>query len=111
MNFVNAEIFPFARQLESAGDSAIYNNSRYVDGVIEIKGTSTTFSVEVQACIDVNEEIEWTTLMVINENNQSKLTNITSKGLYAFSMKGKNRIKVKVNSVSGGYITITGKFN
>lgn len=110
MNLVNAEIFPFARQVTVAKDSDIYNNARYSEGVLEIKGTASSFSVEIQACIDVTDTIEWTTLMVVNESDFSTLEDITAKGLYAFSMAGKNRIKVKINSVSGGYLTITGKF-
>lgn len=110
MNLVNAEIFPFARQVSVAGESDIYNNVRYSEGVLEVKGTATSFSVEIQACIDVTDTIEWTTLMVIDESNLTTLGSITEKGLYAFSMAGKNKIKVKINSVSGGYLTITGKF-
>ena len=110
MNLVNAEIFPFARQVSAAKECDIYNNARYSEGVLEVKGTATSFNVEIQACVDISDTIEWTTLMVVNESDFSTLDAITDKGLYAFSMAGKNRIKVKINSVSGGYLTITGKF-
>lgn len=109
MNLVNAEIFPFARQVTDAGESDIFNNSRYSEGVLEVKGTATSFSVEIQACVDVNDP-EWTTLMSISESDFSTLSEISQKGLYAFSMAGKNRVKIKINSISGGNLTITGKF-
>lgn len=58
MNLVDAEIFPFARRITSAKESDAFCNTRYTEGVLEIKGTATNFSVIVQACIDVTESIE-----------------------------------------------------
>lgn len=48
--------------------------------------------------------------MVTNESDFTTLNSMTNKGLYSFSLMGKNRIRVKVESVSGGYLTVTGKF-
>ena len=68
----------------------------YTDGTIEFKGTATSFSAEIQACIDKNTTENWVTLCVVDESNFNTLTNITAKGLYSFNAMGKTiRVEIK----------------
>lgn len=110
MNLVNAEIFPFARARSVTGYTDVFNNVRYSDGVLEVKGSATSFDLKVEACLDVNEPLQWTTLMVVDESSFATMDTISSKGLYAFSLGGKNRIRVNIQNISGGELTVTGKF-
>ena len=101
--------FKFFDEAAAAGESNVFISHCYTDATIEIKGDATAFNVEVQACIDIETEPEWTTLCVVDESNFNTLTSLTAKGLYSFSAMGKS-VRVKINSVSGGSLTIVGKF-
>lgn len=99
--------FLFFREAESAGDSAMFMSHCYTDGTIEFKGDAT-FSAEIQGCIDLDNP-NWITLCVVNEANFNTLNTISENGLYSFNAMGKG-IRVKLNSVSGGKLTVVGKF-
>lgn len=103
------QVFPFFRGATAAGESDIFRSHCYTDATIEIKGTASSFSVSVEACLDTEETESWTTLCVVNEGDFSTLTDLTAKGLYSFSVMGKS-IRIKINSISGGNLTIVGKF-
>jgi len=104
--------FPFFKDATVAGESDKWLNTMCSAGSIEIKGTATSFSLEIQGAVDDEDpnNIEWATLCVINANDLSTVNNITSKGIYSVDVSGKS-IRVKINSISGGNLTIVGKFS
>ena len=101
--------FVFFRDQSSAGESNVFWSHSYTDGTIEIKGSATSFDVEIQGCIDKESTENWITLAVVDENSLAIKTTIEDAGLYSFNAMGKG-IRVKINSVSGGELTIVGKF-
>lgn len=101
--------FPFFKEVTSAGESDAFCSHCYTDGTIEFKGTATSFSAEIQACIDIESAENWVTLCVVDESNFNTLNTISAKGLYSFNAMGKS-IRVKLNSISGGNLTVVGKF-
>ena len=106
MSAINA--FPFFRKVEEAGISDAFYSHAYTDATVEVKGTATSFEVEIQGCLDKEEE-NWITLCLVDESDYETLNKVTAAGLYSFSAMGKG-IRVKINSISGGYLTIVGKF-
>ncbi len=103
------ENFVFFKDAESAGESKSFVSHCYTEGTIEVRGDATSFSVEVQGCLNREGEIQWTTLCVIDERNLALVTDITEKSLYSFYAMGKG-IRVKINNISGGKLTVVGKF-
>ena len=101
--------FPFFRGATEAGESDVFMSHVYTDGTIEIKGSATSFEVEIQACIDRETEENWITLSVVDESDFSIKNTIEEAGLYSFNAMGK-AIRVKINSISGGDLTAVGKF-
>lgn len=104
--------FLFFEDANAAGESAVFNNAACTDGSIEVKGDATSFSLEVQGAVDTKNPnaIEWTTLFAINETDLTTVTEIEAKGLYYINAVGKC-VRVKINSISGGSLTVVGKFS
>ena len=103
------ENFVFFKKTEAPGESNAFTSHCYTDGTIEFKGSATAFNAEIQACIDREEALSWVTLCVVDESNFDTLTSLTAKGLYSFNAMGKS-VRVKINSISGGDLTVVGKF-
>ena len=101
--------FAFFKDIEGIGESNIFKSFCYTDGTIEFKGDAESFEAEIQACIDMESEPNWVALSVLNESNLNMGNTISEKGLYSFNAMGKN-IRVKINSISGGKLTVVGKF-
>ena len=101
--------FPFFKEVEAAGESEPFVNHCCSDGTIEFKGTATSFSAEIQGCVDREGEVQWTTLSVVNLSDFSTTSSITGKGIYSVSAMGVS-IRIKINSISGGNLTVTGMF-
>ena len=110
MQFVDSEYFVFFKEKTVVGDSNTFYNGRYKEGAIEIKGTATSFSVKVYAGIDSESTVQWTELMTINLSDFSNTDDLTSKGLYSIGCSGLPLLRVSIISVTGGNLTITGKF-
>lgn len=104
--------FLFFKDANAAGESAVFNNAVCTDGSIEVKGDATSFSLEVQGAVDTENPnaIEWTTMFAINETDLTTVSEIEAKGLYYINTVGKC-VRVKINSVSGGSLTVVGKFS
>lgn len=100
---------PFFKEVTTTGESDKFTSHCYTDGSIEFKGTATSFSAEIQGCIDTETTPNWITLCVVDESNFNTLTAISAKGIYSFNAMGKS-IRVKLNSISGGNLTVVGKF-
>ena len=103
------QVFAFFKEATVAGESEIFSSYRYTDGAIEVRGSATAFSLEIQGCLDIEGGPNWTTLCVVDESDFNTLNAITSTGIYSFSAMGKH-IRVKINSISGGNLTVIGKF-
>lgn len=106
MNII--ENFLFLDEEEHATTSNIFACLHYTDGTIEVKGNAAGFSISVEGCLDQNNP-EWTELAVVDENSYEILSEITENGLYSFNAMGK-MIRVKLNSISSGKVTVFGKF-
>lgn len=101
--------FPFFKEVTQASTSASFNSHCYTDGSIEFKGSASSFSAEIQGCIDTESTENWITLCVVDESSFNTMNTISSKGIYSFGAMGKS-IRVKINSISGGDLTVIGKF-
>lgn len=104
--------FLFFKDANAAGESAVFNNAKSTDGSIEVKGDATSFSLEIQGAVDTEDpnNIKWTTMFAINETDLTTLSAIEAEGLYYINAAGKS-IRVKINSISGGSLTVVGKFS
>lgn len=101
--------FSFFRDATAAGESPIFVSHVYTDATIEVKGDASEFEIEVQGCLDRESPESWTTLCMIDESDLKSKLNITANGIYSFSAMGKS-VRVKINSISGGAVTVTGMF-
>lgn len=101
--------FPFFKNVEEAKISDVYKSHANTDASIEVKGSASAFNLEVQACIDIEQPENWITLAVIDESSYDILNAVSKPGIYSFSVMGKN-VRVKINSISGGDLTVVGKF-
>ena len=101
--------FPFFKGATAAGESDVFRNHCYTEGTIEFKGTATSFSAEIQGCLDTIDDPNWVTLGVVNLSDFSTATDIEANGLYSISVVGVS-VRVKINSISGGNLTVTGMF-
>lgn len=94
----------------SASSSAsVVNNNCDVLG-IQITGTFSSATVNVQGMVNVDSNT-WVNLAALNLTDfDIENTGITAKGLYEIGIEGVLRVRVNVSSVSGGNISVYGKF-
>ena len=75
--------------------------------VIQVSGTSTSFSLVVEGKVDANATRA--TIGVINNTDFSTPSAITAKGIYTMSVDGYYDVVVKLTAIGNGNITVYGK--
>ena len=100
--------FVFLTEASSAQSSNEFAEFSADQLLLEVSGTATSFSLRVCMYLD-NRSGEYTDVAVINMTDLSVGESITKKGVYACSIAGSTRIKIILDSVSGGYINVFGR--
>lgn len=83
----------------------LYDGSQLV---IQVEGTATSFSIEVQGLVDGESNV-YRPLAIINNFDFSILQEITEKGIYSIGVDGITKIKLNLISITGGNLTVFGK--
>lgn len=89
----------------TSGESNILTNPNLGSQLV-IQVTGTTFDIEVLGQADINGD--FVALSAINQTNFGVGSHITAAGIYAISVGGIGKIKVRINSATGG-VTVFGK--
>ena len=105
MNILNSKLF--FNQAITTGTSEVLGNVRGDLLVIEVYGTATTIDLNVQGVVDANNttfsDISW------KKSDGTIGTDVVAKGVYIINVSGLSKIKVVVNTVTGGNVTVFGK--
>ena len=116
---LNIKYFPFFNSVKNpvsaAGTSDPVYNSGYDLLILEISGTVTAISLEVEGCINQlngngnqldESDCDYSTLTVFKAEDYSMSTSVTDKGVYYVPINGRSRVRVKINSVTGDAIIV-----
>ena len=105
INIINNYLF--FDSATTAISSDVVDNVRGDLLVVEVHGTATALDINVQGLIDINNtaysDISW------KMSDGTTGTDITAKGIYLINISGVSKIKIAINSISGGNVTIFGK--
>ena len=100
--------FIFFSEATTAGESNILSNPNLGSQIIvQAGGTATNFNVEILGQADINAD--FVPLSCINMTTFDVDSKITAAGIYAVPVDGVCKIKAKVNTVSGGKVTVFGR--
>jgi hypothetical protein len=92
-----------------AGDGVTFSVEGYKILTIQIMGTSTSRSIVFQAKGAASDAI-WDSIMGVNLTTFAAAVNTTgNREFWQFDVTGLKEIKIRVNSVAGGYVTIKGR--
>lgn len=91
----------------TTGESKVFGNTKGGVLTLQISGSATAFSFSLLGCLNIESE-EFVELQGINMHNFSLDTAITTPGIYEFDISGIRQLKVTLNSIEGGDITIMG---
>jgi hypothetical protein len=75
--------------------------------VLQVSGTSTSFSITVEGKVDANASRD--TIGVIKNSDFTTPSAITSVGVYTMSVDGYYDVVVKLTAIGNGNVTVYGK--
>lgn len=98
----------FFEKATSAGTSEVYQNRKSDSITLQVHGTFTSASATVEARTDINAP--FTEIALIDLSNYGVISDgaITKAGRYAIGADGIRELRVVLNSVSGGDISVSG---
>jgi len=96
----------FFENTTSTGDSEIVGNTKGSILVLQVK-CSGSFSFSVQGCADLDNN-EFKSIAAIDMSDLSVVTSIESEGIFQADISGLRKVKLSVDSVSGGELTVYG---
>lgn len=102
------QFFKFFDAVSTSTESNVLINQSSSQLVLQVEGAATAFSISVVGIVDSETE-EYETLAVINNSDFSVSNEITNKGIYTIGTDGIVKIKLILNSISGGDITAFGR--
>lgn len=89
-------------------ESNPYINTNTDVGSIQVSGSFSAGTVNVQALVDVKNG-EWVNIAVINTKDYTVAENIEAPGIYEFGTEGASQIRVITTSVTGT-VSVFAKF-
>lgn len=99
--------FVFADKATSAYISNDYVNSIADVLDIQVSGTFTSADIIIEGKSDLNAD--YVALKVIDLAQLKAVSNITSTGIFELGITGLQVIRIKINSVAGGNVTVVGR--
>lgn len=103
------DIFKF---FENASTSVISNeliNKMQSDTLIcEVSGNSVGLSLEFQVNFN-REDTNWITVSVIKRDSYEIVSSVVENGIYDLNIVGISSMRVKINGVTSGTVTVVGK--
>lgn len=101
--------FLFADKKSSAyTPSEPFKNSKADVMTVEISGTFTNGSFIFEGKTDVNSE-EYTPLAAVDLSSYTVARKATKAGIYEIGIEGIQLVRVRIESINGGYATILGR--
>lgn len=93
----------------ATASSYVANNECDILG-LQVTGTFSSATVYVQGMVNIDSNT-WVNLAVMNLTDfDLKNAGITAAGIYEVGIEGVLRVRVNVSAVSGGNISVYGKF-
>ena len=99
----------FFKDVSTPEISSPINNVKSNLLILEVSGDATSFSVSVLGSIDLQNE-NYTQLNILNMSDYSLNSNINSIGIYEVDISAIQNVKLQINSISGGNISVLGIF-
>lgn len=104
------EKFTFFREKDEAGESNVLKNFNKGSMLtLGVGGDATAMQLRVKGIVDDSSEADWVDLGLINTATFAISTDIVSNGIYNVGCSGVSKIKVVIDSISGGDVTVVGK--
>ena len=100
--------FVFLTEASTAQSSKEFNEYSGSLLQLEVGGTATSFQLKVQVYFDLNSK-NYTDLALVNLSRLEVVEKVTKKGIYSCSIAGAQKVKVVLESVSGGYVNVFGR--
>ena len=97
----------FIDKASSATISEVFDNYKGDSIALQASGTTSAFSAKLQGKADINAD--WVDVAVINLKDLTVSSTISSTDIYQGSLSGITQIRVNLESVSGGNVTIFGR--
>lgn len=100
--------FSFFKDRKTIGDSEILSNPNMGSSLIlQINGSHIGGSLSVMGTIENNEN--WNKLAIIDMSTFQMVNNINKNGIYTIAMDGVAKVKVVLNGITSGNISVFGK--
>ncbi len=99
--------FYFLNEVSVVMESPITHNTRGEVLTLQVEGEATAVGIQVLGCSDMASD-EFHILSGFDTAYNLSDT-ITKKGIYIYGIDGVAKIKVKLNEVSGGSVSVFGK--
>lgn len=99
--------FYFLNEVNEVAESAVTHNTRGEVLTLQVEGEATTVGLQVMGCSDMASD-EFHVLSGF-DTSYDLSDSITKKGIYTYGIDGIAKIKVKLNEVSGGSVSVFGK--
>ena len=100
--------FSFGKKITEPFESKDYSNSIGDVMTIEVGGTFSDASIVIEGKADFTSE-EYTPFTSLDLMVYDVHEKITAPGIYEIAIEGIQFIRARVESVSGGYVTILGR--
>lgn len=104
--------FVFYRDRSSASTSAdmkTYFNTQADMMSVEVSGTATSYTINIQGRTNSENSNEWFDLTAMNMSTLDIGTDIKANGIYEVAIEGTREIRANIISVSGGSVTVFGR--
>lgn len=88
--------------------SILYNANRGSQLVMQVTGTSTTFSMTVEGKVDLDNGT-FEPIATINNKDLSMASTISANGIYSIGVDGYSQIQVNLSSITNGNVNVYGK--
>lgn len=97
----------FIEGATSAITSEVFDNYKGDNITLQASGTATSFSAKLQGKADINAD--WVDVALINLKDLTVSSAISTTDIYQGSLTGVTQIRISLNAISGGPLTIFGR--
>ena len=104
---VQVNNFYFLQNATSATETDVTHNASGETLTLQVDGDASAFSFQIKGCVDLMSDEFYQLSGLDLDFNTSKT--ITKTGIYTFGVDGISKLKLKLDSISGGSITVFAK--
>ena len=97
----------FINNESSATISEVFDNYKGDSITLQASGTASAFSAKLQGKADINAD--WVDVALINLKDLTVSSDVTTTDIYQGALTGLTQVRVNLESVSGGNVTIFGR--